>query len=456
MAHVDLSNRGNFATKFGVIAAAAGSAIGLGNIWRFPYITGENGGAAFLFVYLFFILLIGFPVMLSEFIIGRKARRNPYGAFKTLAPKQPWYLIGFMGVLAAFLILAFYSTVAGWTLEYLYNSIQNTFAGKSSEQLNNMFGAFIAHPYRPVMWQVVFMILTAGIVISGVEKGIERYAKILMPLLFVIIIILCFRAVILPGAREGIIFLFKPDFSKLTGNTILVALGQAFFSLSIGMGALITYGSYINKKDNLASSAIIVSGADTLIAIISGIAIFPAVFAFGIHPDSGPDLVFKTLPNIFQQMPGGYYFSFIFFVLLTVAALTSAISLLEVATAFFVEQIRLHRRQATIVAALLITILGVFCTLSYGPLGEITIFNLNFFDLFDYTTANIFLPLGGFFIVLFVGWFLGKQNVFNELSTDDSIFKYILFMVFMIIIRIIAPVAIAIVFLSGIGVIKLN
>ncbi|MBN1184683.1 MAG: sodium-dependent transporter [Bacteroidales bacterium] len=453
MANIDFSKRGSFGSKFGVIAAAAGSAIGLGNIWRFPYITGENGGAAFIFIYLIFIVVIGMPVMLSEFIIGRRAQRNPYGAFQLLAPGKPWFLVGLMGVLAAFLILAFYGTVAGWTLDYLYESIRNTFHDKNPGELNTIFHSFISDPYKPVFWQVVFMILTAGIVIAGVEKGIEKYTKILMPLLLVIIVVLCIRAVTLPGARDGVTFLFKPDFSKITGNTILVALGQAFFSLSIGMGALITYGSYISKKDNLESSAAIVCSADTLIAVIAGIAIFPAVFAFGIKPDSGPDLVFKTLPNIFQQMPGGYYFSIIFFVLLTVAALTSSISLLEVAVAFFVEHTKMSRLVSAILAAFIITLLGVFCTLSYGVTSDFSILGKNVFDLFDFTTANIFLPLGGFFIVLFVGWFLPLNQVYSELSNDGAI-KASLFWVFMVIVRFIAPIAIAVVFLSGINVIK--
>ena len=449
MGYIDFSNRGSFGSKFGVIAAAAGSAIGLGNIWRFPYVVGENGGGAFLIFYLGFIVLIGMPVMLSEFIIGRKAQRNPYGAFQVLKPGKPWYLVGLMGVLSAFLILAFYSTVAGWTLDYLYESVRNSFHAKNPGQLDAMFNNFISDNYKPVFWQFLFMLLTAGIVIAGVEKGIERYAKILMPLLLVIIIILCIRAVTLPKAGEGLSFLFKPDFSKINANTILEALGQAFFSLSIGMGALITYGSYISKKDNISSSAAIVSGADTLIAIIAGIAIFPAVFAFGIQPDSGPDLVFKVLPNIFLQMPGGYYFSIIFFILLTVAALTSSISLLEVAVAFFVEHTKMNRLLCTIIATVIITALGIFCSLSFGLMSDFSILGKSIFDLFNDTTANIFLPLGGFFIVLFVGWFLPLKEVYNELSNDGTL-KASLFWVFMVIIRFIAPIAIAAVFIKGI------
>src|SRR6056297_477972 len=306
MAEFDFSNRDGFGSKFGAIAAAAGSAIGLGNIWRFPYVVGENGGGAFLFIYLAFIFAIGIPVMLSEFTIGRKAQRNPFGAFRKLAPGKPWYLVGLMGVVAAFMILAFYTAVAGWTLEYIYQSIMNGFGGKSPNEINTMFETFRQGSFRPILWFVIFMFLSGFIVASGVKKGIERYAKILMPVLLILIIILCIRSVTLPGAKDGLLFLFKPDFSKITGNTILEALGQAFFSLSIGMGTLITYGSYINRKENLGSTAVQVSIADTFIAVLAGVAIFPAVFAFGINPAEGPELVFITLPNIFLQMPGGY------------------------------------------------------------------------------------------------------------------------------------------------------
>jgi NSS family neurotransmitter:Na+ symporter len=303
MAKFDFSKRDSFGSKIGIIAAAAGSAIGLGNIWRFPYVTGENGGAAFLLLYLGFIVMIGIPVMLSEFTIGRRAQRNPFGAFRLLKKGQPWYMVGLMGIAAAFFILAFYSTIAGWTLEYLYLSITNGFSGKSPEELNTMFKEFQSGGWWPVIWQVIFMFFTAWIIYRGVRNGIEKYAKILMPVLLLIIFIICIRSVTLPGAVEGLRFLFKPDFSKISPPVILEALGQAFFSLSIGMGTLITYGSYINKKDNLSTTAVSVSAADTFIAILAGIAIFPAVFAYGINPAECYDLVFISLPHIFMEMP---------------------------------------------------------------------------------------------------------------------------------------------------------
>lgn len=452
MANPNLSDRGGFGSKFGIIAAAAGSAIGLGNIWRFPYVAGQNGGGAFLLINLACIVLIGISLMLSEFVIGRRAQRNAYGSFKKIAPGTPWYLVGFMGVVAAFVILSFYSTVAGWTMEYVYQSFANGFAGKSPDGLKFMFEEFMGDSWRAVIWQVVFMILTAGIVLAGVKKGIEKYAKLLMPILLVLILILCIRAITLPGAVDGLEFLFKPDFSKVNGRVILEALGQAFFSLSIGMGALITYGSYISKKDNLTSSAVIVSFADTLIAILAGVAIFPAVFAFGINPAEGPELVFITLPNIFLQMPGGYYFSIFFFVLLAVAALTSSISVLEVVVAYFVEETGLSRKNATWIAAVSITAIGVLCTLSQGLMPWLNIRGMNLFDIMDFSSAKILLPFGGFLIVLFIGWVMKPADVRAEISNDGKL-KLPLFKVYLIIVRFVAPVAIALVFLYSIGVI---
>ncbi len=424
--------------------------MGLGNIWKFPYVAGQNGGGAFLVVYLFFIVAIGLPVMLSEFSIGRSAQRNAIGSFKKLAAGTPWYLVGVMGVAAAFLILSFYSAVAGWTLEYISKSVTNVFAGKDEAELNLLFGTFISGTWRPLFWQFIFMGLTVWIVIAGVKKGIEKYTKILMPLLVAMIIVLCIRSVTLPGAVEGLAFLFKPDFSALTADAVLGALGQAFFSLSLGMGTLITYGSYIGKNNNLSSTVVQVSAADTIIAIMAGIAIFPAVFAFGIDPAEGPGLVFITLPNIFQQMTGGYFFALIFFVLLAVAALTSSISVLEVVVAYFVEELNLTRKRATIFAAAMISVLGVFCTLSFGIMSEISIFGMVFFDLMDFTASNLLLPLGGFFIVMFIGWYIGSGPARSEISNEGSLqVKH--FPVYLFLVRFIAPFAITLVFIYGLG-----
>jgi NSS family neurotransmitter:Na+ symporter len=454
MAGILPKTRDSFGSKFGVIAAAAGSAVGLGNIWKFPYEVGNNGGGAFLVFYLIFVLLIGVPVMVSEFTIGRHAQKNAIGSFKFIKPGKPWWLVGVMGIGAAFMIFAFYGSVAGWTLEYIFLSIKNGFAGKTPDELTGMFDTFIQDPIRPIIWQVIFVGLTTGVVIAGVKNGIEKYTKILMPVLLLIILVLIVRSVTLPGAGEGLRFLFKPDFSKISGQVILSALGQAFFSLSLGMGTIITYGSYIRKQDNLGSTAIQVSIADTLIAILAGIAIFPAVFAFGISPSQGEGLVFVTIPNIFQQMPGGYVFSLLFFVLLAVAALTSTISLLEVIVAYFSEEYKISRRKAALISAAIILILGVLCTMSNGgALKDFKLFDYNIWGLFEFVSADLLLPLGGLLIVLFVGFAMGRKKVITELSNDGALkttwIKIVLFLI-----RFVAPVGIALVFLNIIGILN--
>ncbi|MCB2222209.1 MAG: sodium-dependent transporter [Bacteroidetes bacterium] len=445
--------RDSFGSKIGVIAAAAGSAVGLGNIWRFPYVAGENGGGAFLLIYLGFILAIGFPVMLAELTIGRRAQLNALGSFKKLAPGKPWYLVGLMGIVAAFLILAFYSTIAGWTLEYLVQAIGNGFSGKSSDALKESFETFQSGSFRPLLWQVIFMFMTGYIVYSGVKKGIEKYAKILMPILLLLIIVMTIRSVTLPGAEGGLNFLFKPDFSKITWPVILDALGQAAFSLSIGMGTLITYGSYIQKDNPLPNIALQVTAADTLMAILAGVMIFPAVFAFNIDPAEGFGLVFIVLPNIFVQMAGGYFFAILFFTLLAIAALTSTVSVLEVVVAYFSEELNMSRNKATIIGSVGITIVGVFATLSFGPLSDFIIFGKTLFGWFDYLSANVLLPIGALMIVLFVGWFMGKAHVKAEITNEGSL-KVKMFPVFLWIVRLLAPIAIAVVFLYGINVLK--
>lgn len=435
-----MDNRDRFSSKFGVIAAAAGSAIGLGNIWRFPYVLGENGGGAFFLIYLFFIFAIGIPVMLSELIIGRRSQKSIFGAFKVLSPNVGFFqIIGIMGVGAAFLILSFYSVVAGWTVEYTVLAFGNQLADKSPDQLSSLFQDFSTSLWRPIFYMVVFMVLTAGIVMGGIKKGIERYTKILMPLLFAIILVLCIKSLSLEGASEGLVFLFQPDFSKITSKVVLESLGQAFFSLSIGMGTIATYGSYVQKKENLFQTAVSVSLVDTLIAVLAGIAIFPAVFAFGIQPDAGPGLVFVTLPNVFNQMVGGYFFSLAFFILLLIAALTSSVSLLEVVVAYFTEELKIKRKSATMLGAFLMIVLGVFCVV-YPKL----------FAGFEWTSSNLLLPLGGILISIFVGWFFGKDMIKDELEAHGG--KAVYLKVFIVIVKILAPIAIAIVFLNNLGI----
>ena len=416
-----VSKREEFSSSFGLIATAIGSAIGLGNIWRFPYIVGQYGGGAFLFVYLLMVAIIGIPIMISEFIIGRQARRDAINSYKVLAPGKAWYLGGITGVMAAFLILAFYGVVAGWTLEYIKMAVLNEFAGRTSGEISSLFTSFIAHPFKPLVYQAIVMILTCAIVSTGVQEGVERAAKVLIPLLVVIMLFLNIYAFRLPGGEAGFDFLFKPDFSKLTKEAILAALGHSFFSLSLGVSIMITYGSYIPRKENLAATAVKISLADTVIALLAGIAIFPAVFAFGIEPTSGPGLVFMSLPNIFSQMRGGYFFGILFFGLLALAALTSTISLLETIVAFLTDSFKLQRRNAAVLASLVITIIGMVASLSNGALSHIVIFGDNIFDFLDKVTANYFLPLTALISVIFVGWSLDREVVREQLTNKGEL-----------------------------------
>ena len=441
-------NRDGFGSKLGVIAAAAGSAIGLGNIYRFPCEVGENGGAAFLLMYLAVVIILGVPVMLSELVIGRRSQCNSVGAFKKLAPKTKWPIVGYMGVLCGFLIFAFYSTVSGWTLEYIVKAVTNSFQGKDLATIEQEFTAFHDMGWRNVMWQAAFIFLTGFVVFRGVKNGIEKYAKILMPLLLVILIVLGIRSMTLPGAKEGLAFLFKPDFSKITGKVLVDALGQGFFSLSLGMGILITYGSYVKKEDNMTSTAFSVVIADTAIAILAGLIIFPAAFSFGVKPEAGMGLVFNTLPMLFNQMHGGYWFCLIFFVLLAIAALTSTISLLEVLVAYLCEERHLKRSWATVVACAATMLLGAIASLSLMSDSPFAKDGYTVFSMMDFLSSNILLPLGGVLIVIFAGWYLGKQKFFEEVTNGGTIKSSLKEIIFFII-RYLAPVAIAIVFISG-------
>lgn len=445
------NNREMFSSSFGVLAAAVGSAIGLGNIWRFPTITGQNGGAAFLIIYLGIVAIIGIPIMITEFVIGREGKKDAIGSFRALS-KGPWFVSGILGVLAAFFILSFYGVVAGWTLEYILKSATNSFTGQSGEQIVNMFVDFISDPFKPIMWQVIFMGMTAAVVATGVQKGIERLAKVLVPLLLVIIIILDIQALSLPGAKAGFDFLFKPDWSQVTWNTVLAALGHAFFSLSLGMGIMVTYGSYIDNKEDLGKMAMKISIGDTLIALLAGIAIFPAVFSFGIEPTSGAGLVFMSLPNVFPQMPGGYIFGLLFFLLLALAALTSTMSLLEVVVAYLVDSLKVKRKLATIISLVSITAVGMIASLSNGVLGHIKLGKAeqNIFDFIDSTTANYFLTFAALISVIFLGWFLDKEVVKKQLTSDGTVKAGYIKGLYLLI-KFIVPVAIILVFLFQIG-----
>lgn len=444
--------RGSFGSKAGFIAAATGSAIGLGNIWRFPYVAGENGGAAFIFIYLLIILCLGIPVLMSEFVLGRKTNQNVFGAFRTLAPGSKWHYIGVITIVTSFLILSFYNVVSAWTLVYLKDSITNSFAGISSEQISGTFDLMVASGWEPIAWVAVFIILTLGIVSLGVEKGIERFNKILMPMLFVILIGLCINSFTLSGYSEAISFLFSPDFSKITPGVVLSALGQAFFSLSLGMGTMMTYGSYVKKSDNLFSTSISVASADLLIAILAGIAIFPAVFSFNIEPTSGPDLVFKTLPNIFAQMTGGYFVGILFFMLLVVAAITSSVSIFEVLTSACSEEFKISRRKATILISIAVFTTSTLCSLSLMPESALKIGGKDLFTLFDVTSSTYLLPIGALFIIIYTGWFFKERYLKEELSSY-GLHKIRGYKFFYFIVKYIAPLMIIIVFLSSLGII---
>ena len=446
------TNRVTFGSKIGVILATVGCAVGLGNIWRFPYMLGSNGGAAFLLVYLLCILLLGLPVMITEFFIGRHTNRNAAGAFKELAPGTKWSLIGYNGVLAAFLILGFYSVVAGWTLEYVLQAFSGSLSDKTATDFATDFSNFSTGLIRPIIWTVTFIVLTHVIIISGVKSGIERASKIMMPLLFLFLLILAIRSVTLPNASEGLTFLFQPDFSKINSSVILSAMGQAFFSLSIGMGCLITYASYFKKETNLQTTALQVTILDTLVALLAGIMIFPAVFSFGITPTAGPELVFITLPNVFAQLPMGSVWSAIFFILLALAALTSTISMHEVATAYVHEEHKMSRNKAAWVVSTGAIILGVLSSLSFGVLKDFTIGGMIFFDFLDYLTAKIMLPLGGMLICIFAGTRVERKVIKAELTNEGTI-PFYFFNTYAFFMKYVAPIAIGLIFLHELGLI---
>ena len=447
------TKRATFGSKIGVILATVGCAVGLGNIWRFPYMLGENGGAAFLLVYISCILFLGIPVMITEFFIGRYSRKNAAGAFKVMAPGTKWSVIGYNGVTAAFLILGYYAVVSGWTLEYIVQAFSGSLEGKNATDFADEFTAFSTGVFRPILWTVVFIALTHIIIVSGVKEGIERASKVMMPVLFLILIALCVRSATLPGASEGLTFLFNPDFSKIDSSVVLSAMGQAFFSLSIGMGCLITYASYFGKDTNLQTTSLQVTILDTMVAVLAGVMIFPAVFSFGIEPTTGPELVFITLPNVFEQLPFGNIWSFVFFVLLALAALTSTISLHEVSTAYVHEEYHVSRKKAAIIVSVGVTIVGILCSLSMGVLSSYTLFGLNFFNLLDFVTAKIMLPLGGMMICIFTAKRVDKLLLKEEVTNHGTI-RFYFFSTYVFFVKYIAPIGIGLIFFNELGLLK--
>ena len=429
--------------------AAAGGAVGLGNIWRYPYMLGQNGGGAFLLVNLLFVLMIGIPLMMTEFVIGRRTQSNVVGAYKKLERKKGWATIGYFSILGAVLIYAFYSVVAGWTLNYIVMACTNQLSGLTPNEVADAFASFTSHSFWPVLFQLAFLALTALVISFGVQKGIEKISKILMPVLFFLLLLMVFRSLTLPGAKEGLQFLFKPDFSKLTGAGVLGALGQSFFSLSLGMGAMVTYGSYIRKEDSLFKTSLWISVCDLLVAILAGVVIFPAVFSFGMDPAAGPQLVYVVLPNVFNSMPMGGLFAAVFFLLLGIAALTSTISLQEIIVAFNVEELHWSRRKSSIISMISIFVIGIFCTLSFGPIKHWTLFDRTIFDLFDLVTASYLMPIGALATTIFLGWFYPKAEVKDEITNGGAL-KGKLFELYYFILRFVAPIALIVILLSGI------
>ena len=411
--------REQWGTRIGFILAASGSAVGIGNIWKYPHMAGQNGGAAFTLVYLVCILVVGLPIVVGEFVLGRKTQLSPVGAYDQIAPGSFWKWIGFLGVASAFVILSFYGVVGGWILKYTFASLTGGFEAlvNDPEGAGTMFNGIITSTWEPIFWQVIFMALCTWVIVNGVKGGIEKWSRIMMPLIIFILIILAVRGLTLPNGKEGLAFLFKPRFEDLTASAIVLALGHSFFTLSLGMGTMITYGSYLDKEQDLVGSAIWVILLDTAIAMLAGIAIFTTDFAMGADPAEGPGLIFVVLPTVFPQLAGGTIWASLFFVLLFMAALTSAISILEVVTAYFIDQKGWDRARATIIFGTVITVVGVFCSLSLGGGINLTGFlSMSFFDFMDYLSSKYMLPIGGMFMAIFILYRWGVPSFVSELE----------------------------------------
>ncbi len=448
--------RAKFGSKLGIILATAGSAVGLGNVWRFPYMAGENGGAVFIIMYLGCVLLLGIPCMVSEFIIGRHGQSNTARAYGKLAGKSLWRFVGYMGVLTGFLITGYYAVVSGWCLQYIYASLLGRLQG-DTQYIKDYFVAFEQDPVKPIFWMVMFLFVTHFVISHGVRDGIERASKALMPTLFILLLFIVGASCTLPGAEAGIAFLFKPDLAKLNADVFFSALGQAFYSLSIAMGCVCTYASYFSRHTDLPRSAIQIGIIDSMVAILAGLMIFPAAFSVGVNPDSGPSLIFITLPNVFHQafaaMPAvGYVVSLLFYGLLALAALTSLISLHEVSTAFFHEEFHISRRQAALFVTMACSVIGVFCSLSLGRFDGLQLFGMPLFELFDFVTGQIFLPVGGFLTCLFVGWFVPHKIVRDE-YTNNGTLRTRFFHIYLFCVKYVCPVCIVIIFLNQFGLI---
>ena len=448
-----MTKRVGFATRLGAIAASVGSAVGLGNIWRFPYEAGANGGGAFILVYICCILVMGIPVILSEFIIGRSTHSNMKAALRRLSPGKKYYLFTYICILGSFIVIGFYSVVCGWIIEYLYQAAVGHLIDHTPEEYNTMFTSLVASPLHCVGWTMLFLILNFLVMSRGIEKGIERVASVMMPLLFLILIIFCVNSLLLPGAEKGLSFLFYPDFSELTMRGVLDAFGQAFLSLSIGISCLVTYSSYFKDDTSLVKDAVTVAGLDTLVAVLSGVMIFPAVFSFGVEPTAGPRLIFEVLPGIFQQMTGGYFWALLFFILVFFASLTSTISLSEIPITFLIEEHNMSRSRAIAWTALFTFVLATVAALSFNVLDDIKLWGKNIFDMMDYAASNIFMLLGGLFTAVYVGWILDRKVGHNQLTNGGRLKSNLVEPYLIFCLRYVAPVSIFFIFLYLTGII---
>lgn len=444
---LNAGSREQWGSKLGFILAASGSAIGLGNIWKFPYVTGENGGAAFVIIYLICVLVLGLPIIIAELVIGRHTEKNPVGAFKAIGGER-WGMIGYIGVLSGFFILSFYSVIGGWTFGYVIKSIIGVVTDiENIESAKHIFENFSSNPYLVLFYHLIFMIFCMLIVVKGIKNGIERWSRFLMPLLFLLLCVLVIKGISMEGGIKGVSFFLKPDFSKITVDSVLIALGQSFFTLSLGMGAMITYGSYLPRENKILHSSFYIVLLDTLIAILAGFAIFPAVFAMGMTPDKGPGLIFHVVPVVFSHIDYGIIFSILFFILLFIAALTSGISLLEVVVAYVIDERGWSRRRSVYTFGMIIFLLGIPSALSFGPMKDFTIFlGNNFFILMDKLTANYMLPIGGLLIAICLGWKYGLENTIHELDPDTKIISLKELWAFAI--KFISPVFLFIIFLA--------
>ena len=446
------SVHGAWSSQFAFILAATGSAVGLGNIWKFPYITGENGGGAFVMVYLACVLLIGIPIMIAETMLGRRSQRNPIETMELLTEEagadSNWHYLGWMGVIAGVLILSYYSVIAGWASAYIFKAAAGSFFDADGAAINGIFNDFIASPVQLIFWQSLFMLATMLIVVRGVNKGLEKAVQLLMPGLFVLMILLVGYAMTTGSYSQGLHFIFAPDFSKLTGDSVLTAMGHAFFTLSLGMGAIMVYGSYLPKGISIAKTTFLIAGADTVVALLAAIAIFPIVFANNLHPASGPGLIFQTLPVAFGNMTGGWLMGILFFVMLVIAALTSSISLIEPLVDWLVESKDFSREKACIWSGLTTWLLGFGTVFSFNVWSDFTFFDRNIFQLLDYLTANLMLPIGGFCIAVFAGWIMKRQHTEEELDMPNATS----YQTWKILISYVAPLAVFLVFLHVIGV----